>query len=267
MVVYRVETSSGLMSVKAPVAWEETTTGIFEELYRNQVTEDEPLKTFSVITGLAVEEIAQSNDRDLEAGLYQVNAFVFNQPETFRNLAVPERIKLRGSWIEIPRNKIDKYTISQGLAMRQELRKAVNLESLISFAVAVYLQPIVDGGRFDLAQARELRKEIQELPIFETFALGFFLLAKHGRAGKNGRPGWLRRQAQRMSSALRLPSWPTLKSSSRSEKFQSSRPTPKLSDSSPASSSKKPWTRSSPISSYGSSASSTASATRRPAKN
>lgn len=267
MVVYRVTTSSGIMSVKAPVSWEETPTGLFEELYRNQVSKEDPLKTFSVITGLTVDEIAESNDRDLEAGLYQVNAYVFNQPETFRNLEVPERIKLRGNWITIPKNKIDKYTISQGLAMRQEIRKAVNLESLISFAIAVYLQPVVDGQAFDLAAARELRKEIQELPIFATFPLGFFLLAKHAKAGRNGSGAWLRRQAQRISSALRLQSWPTLKSSSRSGRYQSSRPTQKTSGSSRAWSSKSPWTRSSPTLSFGSSVMNTTSDTRRPEKN
>lgn len=267
MVIYRVNTSSGLISVKAPVSWEETSTLLFEELYRNEVTVEDPLRTFSVITGLEIEEIATSNDRDLEAGLYQVNAFVFNQPEAFRQLPVPNRIRIRGEWITIPRNKIDKHTIAQGLAIRKELRTAVNLESVISMAIAVYLQPIIDREPFDLSKARELRREIQALPIFETFPLGFFLAKKHAKRGPSGTGFWRQLLLRLKSFVKRSPSSPTLKSSSRSGRSPSSRPTRGPLASCRAWLNASRWTRSWLTLFCGCIAMSTTSATMRLAKN
>jgi hypothetical protein len=263
VVVFRSHIGETEQSHNLPTCWEETATWIFEEIYRNQVKDEDTLQVFAIMTGLEIDAIADSNDKDLEAGLYQATAFIFQQPEIFRGMEIPERINFRGQWLEIPTMKVQKHTIAQGLLMRRELKKAVNLESIITVALACYLQPIIDGGPFDPDKVPALREELRQLPICSTFPLGFFLLARHAKRGSTTTHAWRPSLAMKIKSALRSlkllasPSWnrwPAFRSSTRMRRHTGS---PRGLHSS------NPWTKSFPSSSYGPSATTTNSGTKK----
>jgi hypothetical protein len=84
--------------------------------------------------------------------------------------------------VEIPKNVGD-LSIGQNIMMRQVIDKSNYLEENIARAIAIYLQPKLDKSRFNVDRVNELEKEILEMPIHRTFALGFFLLKRANGIG------------------------------------------------------------------------------------
>lgn len=152
---------------------------------RDCVEGDNPVKVFSILTGMSYTAIEESKSEEIEVGLYQATAFVFNQPQTFRDEPLPKSIKLSGKTILIP-TKLESMTVGQNFQIRAEMVRAKNLESLISLACAIYLQPIVDQSKFDFNRAKELEAEILELNIYDIFPIGFFLLKRLNNSGQGG---------------------------------------------------------------------------------
>jgi hypothetical protein len=189
------------LKVECPSCWENTKLKHFQGVARDCVTGDSNIKVFCALTGAAYNAVEESNSEDLDAGLYQAVAFVTNQPQTFRDVAAPNYIKLRGKNILIPR-EIQRLTVGQNFQMRVEMSKAKNLESIISIAAAIYLQPLVDESKFNFERAKELEAEILEMNIFEIFPIGFFLLNRLNSSGKSGIPSLLRNLLARIKRML-----------------------------------------------------------------
>lgn len=192
-------------SKECPVTWAETSTDIFQNIFSTKL--ENQVEVFSILTGTNYTSVLEDDDEDLDTTLYQVTAFVFNEPQDFRERPVPAAVKLAGKTVMIPRN-LSALTVGQNLHIRQAMATAPNLESLISLACAIYLQPLVDGGKFDYARAKELEQEILKLPIYTTFPIGFFFLKKLNNSGRRGVLASLRSSLRRMRNGLRSMRWP-----------------------------------------------------------
>lgn len=91
---------------------------------------------------------------------------------------LPKAIEIRGKSYEIPTNP-GSLSIGQNIHLRRDyIDKSMSVEENIAIAVAIYMQPIVDGKKFDIARARELCKEIEEMPAYIIYPVGFFLLKR-----------------------------------------------------------------------------------------
>lgn len=188
-------------TVECLATWKEAKTKVFQNLMRDCNEGDDMVKVFSVITGTNYNALWESTSEDLQAGLYQAVAFVFNEPQTFRDEPLPKRMKVGGKTVEIPKN-LHKMTVGQNFHMRAAMATAKNLESLLSLAVAVYLQPFVDDGKFNYTRAREIEAEVLEMNIYDVFPVGFFLLSKLTNSGANGLLSWLRKKLSILSTML-----------------------------------------------------------------
>lgn len=216
MVTYKVNNKRA----EAPTCWEETKTGQYEDLYRAQVKDNEDeLKAFCIITGLEAQAIASSRQEDLNAALYQATAFIWNQGQDFfRTAPMPDTITLGDKAYPVPRRQ-DRLSITQNLMMRRAIKdpKNPNLECLISRAISITMQPIVDGtGDFDQARADILQWAVRQRPIAETFAFGFFLLTRAANFGSDMNGFSFQRIRSRALSAWRSLTQLTSRSSSRS---------------------------------------------------
>lgn len=164
---------------ECPVSWEECKVRTYQRLKTEAKEGDHAVKIFSILTGTEFSKVWEAQAEDIEAGIYQATAFVFNQPETFREEPKPQYFRLGNETVLVPQ-KIGSLTVGQNFRMRQELAAAAKegkpLESLLSIATAIYLQPLVDRAPFDMDRARELEKEILEMNIYDVFPIGFFLL-------------------------------------------------------------------------------------------
>lgn len=241
---------------QCPVCWEETKTGVYQRLQRELRKDDNDVKLFAILTNTSYEDLWESNREDLSAGIYQAVAFVGNQPQDFKTKPKPKTFKIGGATVLLP-EKLAKLTVGQNFEMRDKLIQAKKdghpLEALLSIALAIYIQPLVDNGPFDPARARELDLEIQELPIGDVWPAGFFLLTRLNNSGLGGMRLWFQMRLQRIKS--RLPWLRRLGWTSSSPSSASARSTnmPPGSASSRGSFSRSPLMNSSPSSSSGTS--------------
>jgi len=213
MVVYKVNKKR----VSIATCWEEATCGLYQRLLSEVREGDDLIKVFSILSGLNYRAVADSTDSNLEAVLYQATAFVFNQPQEFKKLPEPKSFKIQGKIILIPSN-VGKLTVAQNLHLRAAIAKAEKekqpLETLISLATAIYLQPVIDVMPFNYDRAKQIEMEILEMNIFDVYPTGFFLLSRLTNYGASGLRYWLQNITRKVMSAVPSPRWPRSKSSS-----------------------------------------------------
>lgn len=177
-------TSKRELKAETPGCWAKTATAQYERLI-SEWDEKDLVQAFSILTGIEAKTVSNMVDPNLEDWLFVATDYLFREPQYFKELPLPEIITIRGKEIKIPK-KVEGFTIGQSIQVRQKLDEVKMYEELISYAVAVYLQPKVDGGEFDDDKAMELQEEIKKLPITVTYPIGFFLLRKLMKHGTNG---------------------------------------------------------------------------------
>lgn len=201
--------------VLIPGCYEELSTGLFQRIVKqwDGFKEPDPAKRdyfrlFCIMVGMDFKssELSSGVKVSMENA---IDWFAF-QPYKFPT-ELPKVLKLGKQIIAIPRN-IGELGIGQNIFLRQIIDKSETLEECISMAVATYLQPIYDNGKFDTARVEQLEKEIAEMPIHLTHPIGFFLLKRAARSGWKPGSVWrrilhnLKQSLKRMSPKWR---WPT----------------------------------------------------------
>jgi hypothetical protein len=187
--------------LECPVCWEETTTAQYQRV--KAVKDADLVKIFCALLNLKVDEVEQASASEIETVIYQVASYLFNSEEYFRAYPVPDYFSIGKHKVIVPK-KIESLTVAQTMYLRQQFKDGDYLEQYISIAIAVYLQPLIDGDKFHVERALELEKRIAELPIEDTFPLGFFLLNRLNRFGRNGFRYWLKQIIRQTTS---IPSW------------------------------------------------------------
>jgi hypothetical protein len=192
------------LRVPCPICWEETTTAQYQRV--KAVKEADLIKLFSALLDLNIQVVEEANADEIETVIYQVASYLLNSPEYFREYPVPINFSVGKNSVIVPR-KVESLTVAQTMYLRQQFKEGDYLEQYISLAIAVYLQPLIDGSKFHVERALELEKQIARMPIEDTFPLGFFLLKRLNRYGKSGFLLWLKRIVMQMTS---LTSWQRL---------------------------------------------------------
>ena len=187
--------------VKVPVCWEDTTTEMFQRYVKEWDAKDR-IQLFCIQTGYEYDKVKASTDIELEAIIERTTDYVFQSVVSWEDLVVPKTMKVSGKWITMPTN-IEDLTIEQNLVIKGALSLAKDLRELISLAIAVYIQPIVDGTEFDHDRYKVLEKEILHKPILDTYALGFFLLSRLRSTGTNGSHTW-RQTIRQLTRSARI---------------------------------------------------------------
>jgi len=221
MLIYTI--NEGLQSertIKCPVAWLEMTLAVFQRLYQERNEGDDPIRIFSILTGTKYEQLWNEQSEILEAEIYRAVAFIKNAPQTFRvKPGKDEVIRISGKKVHYP-TRLDKLTIGQNFMIRSRLEKAekegLPLETLVSYAAAVYLQPLVDEAPFNVDRANEIEQELLTRNIYDVFPIGFFWLSKLNNSGAGGLLYWLQKKRQTARRKMRSLRWPRLRSSARS---------------------------------------------------
>ena len=192
--------------IDLPSGWHEVDTETFQRI--KSIEEPTIISLFSAVVGFDHQKVAQSDDLELELAMYQVTAFIVatENEEYFRKAEPPQSFMIGGKRVTIERN-IEAMTIEQNLVVRQKMTNIKFLEQAISFVIAVYLQPKVDG-KFDLNRAKELEGEVLRMPIEDTFPLGFFLLNRLQTFGRSGVRLWLLPLNWWMNSSKKWLRWP-----------------------------------------------------------
>lgn len=205
MIKLLAKTSTSTESVEIPQSWDELSTDMFQRIATEWDCKD-AIKLFSIASGIDYDGIRDSKDRTLETKLIAAIQFIYKSPIEWDNIKSPETLEINGKSIVIPKN-IAALTIGQSIVLKQRIQEYANefkhrkdvpvfikdfyFDGLISYAIAIYLQPIVYDCPFDTLKAYELEREILKMPITKTYPIGFFLLARLMGFGRHSITNWI----------------------------------------------------------------------------
>jgi hypothetical protein len=217
MLVLRVNEDQ---TIECITCWAECSTETFQnicELWEpeKKLEERNPVLLFSILTGMNFKVMLTTQNDEIESAIYQCVAFVYQENMSFMNEKRLKVMKIDGKIVDVPEN-LGSLTVEQNMHIRRALDKAKTIESLISLACAVYLQPLVDGTEFDYARAKVLEEEIKKKKIWETYQIGFFFLSKLRAYGKPGLQDLSLLKQMFIKKGWRLQSWLKSKSLTRS---------------------------------------------------
>ena len=179
-----IHTSKGKREIKCPDSWANTSTANYQNLMREWDGKD-LVKLFAILTGVELKTLANTHDLELEEALLIATNFIYTEPPTFKEKPAPKEFTYNSKKITFPK-QVEGFSIGQSILIRQRLDEVKTYDELISYALAVYLQPKIDGGDFDSDRVEDIEAEILKMPITETYPLGFFLLRPLMRRGASG---------------------------------------------------------------------------------
>jgi len=185
--------------VRCPAGWHEVTVDMAQRIAQ---WSGDKIELFNILTGTSYAKIKA--DTSLGSAFFDAINFAYF-PATVANEPLPKVLRIdAGHIIEIPK-KVGSLTIGQAIAVRERLEQVEKrlsetpktyffktskeeigvsyYEEAISFAVAVYLQPLYDKAEFDLNRAKNLEQFILKMPITLIYPIGFFLLSQHLKSG------------------------------------------------------------------------------------
>lgn len=174
MLKLQVQTNNGKNMLMLPESWKETSTDQFQRIVRDWDGEDWIL-LFSIISGLNVDHVRESKDGKLESTFYMCIRYVFEDMVKWEELPVPKSIVFMSRAIPIPQN-IGRLSIGQAIQARKSLEGVKDTRECLSIITAIYLQPLIDGAKFDHVRAIEIEQDLLLMPITDIFPIGFFLL-------------------------------------------------------------------------------------------
>lgn len=197
--------------IRIPGCKEEVSTGIYQRIIRDwseqlklSPEKRDYFKLFSIMAG--IEPKGFDLPLDKQVTLENAIRWFIDDPFSLSN-EVPKVLSVGKKIIVIPKD-IGALGIGQNIFMRQQIEKSKYLEENISIAVATYLQPTFSGGKFDIDKVMELDKIIQEIPVYLTYPIGFFLVNRAIKCGPTHESRWRRILSSLILSAKGfVPKW------------------------------------------------------------
>jgi hypothetical protein len=185
MLKLSIKTNKGKQTIQCPQSWEEVSVEQYIRIIKEWDDEDW-IKLFSILSGLDVDYVSQSTNGQIESLVYQTIEFAL-KPFDWKALPMPEEIDLTPIWLKdnplipphtkVPK-KIGRLSIGQAIQARRSLEGMSDIREGISIVTAIYLQPLIDKGPFDMLRVTELEYLIGKNRITKIYPLGFFLLRR-----------------------------------------------------------------------------------------
>lgn len=183
MVELPIELATGEKKVvSCPTKLKDLTTEKFQRIaldWSYDGTFQSLVKLFGILTDQRFSTYLESTSI-LMATILRLTQFVFFMDGDLLAMEKPKEFRYNGRVIPIP-SKLGRLTLGQNLQIKQALKG--NPRGYIALALAVYLQPIIDGTPFDEERMAVLQKEFEALPITETYHVGFFYSSQRTPSG------------------------------------------------------------------------------------
>jgi len=178
-----------------PSCWEEVTVEQYIKILdwepEKDIADRDYVKLLSILLGDKFSGMQNSIENEITL-IDAVGWVVFSQfafSKTLPKVLVFTWNLVEPRTVDIPTN-IKELSIGQNIHVRRELEKCRVLEQAIPIATAIYLQPLIDKKKFDISRAKEIAKEIEQMPIYLIHPLGFFLLTRVLKPGKPSLQTW-----------------------------------------------------------------------------
>lgn len=196
--------------IECPGCYEELKTGTFQRILK-EWDPDEPdlskrdgFKLFSILSNTDYAGMEKTPEN--EQAIWEAMHWYFTQGFRF-SPELPKYVRIGEKTIEVPR-KVGPLSFGQNVNLWQLIQQSKYIEENIAIAMAIYLQPLYDGSKYDIARARELEKDILDMPVYLTHPIGFFLLQTVQTPGRK-RTVTSRRILNNLGRSLKrmLPTW------------------------------------------------------------
>jgi len=163
-------------------------------------------KLFNILTDGQFTKYQNTSEND--GTIINAVGWVITQEFEF-DKTLPKVLDIGGKIIDIPQNPAE-LSIGQNIHLRRDyIDKSEILEENIAIATAIYLQPIIDGKKFNVTRAVEIAKDIEKMPAYLIYPIGFFLLRRALNFGRPSASLWNRIRTN-LSQKLKKtwPQWP-----------------------------------------------------------
>jgi hypothetical protein len=149
--------------------------------FQKDIAEWNYWQLFSILTDTDFKDYAHTIENDL--AIFDCVAWVYSlsfdkaRPKV---LTFPNTHRL----IQVPDHP-GELSIGQNIHLRRDyLDKSKTIEENIAIATAIFLQPLIDNKKFDMKRAKEICKQVEEMPAYQIYPLGFFLLKRAMKFGQ-----------------------------------------------------------------------------------
>lgn len=199
---------------ECPVCWEEVKVKHHQRMISEwdaskQIADRDYFKLFTILTDSDFKQFHSTAVN--EVTIWNAIRWVIEQPFKFSN-EMPKALQICGKSIVLP-TKVGDLSIGQNIHLRQAIDQSQALfddkgniveYSNYSLAVAIYLQPLIDGKKFDYERALEVEKDILEMPAYKIRPIGFFIAANVLKYGRMPVRNWLKTLANHIKTRRRM---------------------------------------------------------------
>jgi hypothetical protein len=167
--------------IVAPTCYAELKTRQYVRLlkeweWHKELADRDFFQLFSILSDTDYNAITRTIENDI--ALMDIVGWILTEEPTFKTAPTPTAFEFNDEIFSIDKLP-GEMSIGQNIHLRSDfIEKSKLLEESISIAIAIYLQPQITKGKFNLNKAKELAKVIDEMPITRTYPLGFFLLLR-----------------------------------------------------------------------------------------
>lgn len=166
--------------VRVPSQWDEVTVAHFVNPH---FLAGDSLGLLSALSDIPRDTLLNTTE-DITKHLYKMVRFVQEEPQGYRK-HIPETLRLMGKDCKVPMD-IEVQRVGQKIMLQDAVFKNENVYESIPDAIAIYLQPETNDGKFDDSQLPKVREEVLKLKIVDVFPIADFFLLNSKSIMKSG---------------------------------------------------------------------------------
>lgn len=144
------------------------------------------VKLLSILVGKSF--AGMENTIENEITLIDAIGWVVFSPFTF-STELPKVLQIGTQVVDIPPHP-KQLSIEQNIHLRRRMEKSNTLEENIAMATAIFLQPNIDGKKFSIERVNQICTQIEEMPVYLVYPVGFFFLQSVLNYGRNSGKTW-----------------------------------------------------------------------------
>lgn len=170
--------------IEVPLTYYDMPTWMYEDIHEKwdgSLTPESLIKLFSIVTKRDFKDYVSSTDNRLESLLLNSVRFILENQVDMNKLVRRDTFEISGVTVPLP-TELKKLTLGQNLYIRRCLYNK-DIRAGIALACAVYLQPLLDNDHFKDERVEYWADRIRQMPIVETYPVGFFILRRLNSSG------------------------------------------------------------------------------------
>ncbi len=183
---------------QCPSNWEEVTVRQYIRIIKEwepekDIADRDYFLLFSILTNTDFATYKDTTENDVN--LIQCVGWIITNP-LILSKDLPKVFEYKGKLITIPKEP-GELSIGQNIHLRRDyIDKSKFIEENLSMSCAIYLQPEIEStktgpARFNLKSARDIAREIDQMPICKVYPIGFFFCKRALLFGLKAENSWL----------------------------------------------------------------------------